>query len=109
MLDFYGKLLTLRQQEILDLYCNCDYSLSEIAEHLKISRQGVYDNIRRGKLLLQNYEKTLGLVERHFKNKSVLQKTLDTIDSMNLNDLKVFNREKVEKIKGLLETLIEKI
>ena len=47
LLDFYGELLTDKQRECLDLHYNEDLSLSEIAEQLGISRQGVWDNIRR--------------------------------------------------------------
>ena len=64
LLDFYGQMLTKRQFDILDLYYNSDYSLGEIAEELEISRQGVHDNIRRGKAALFDMESKLGLVER---------------------------------------------
>ena len=47
LLDFYGELLTDKQRECFDLHYNEDLSLSEIAEQLGISRQGVWDNIRR--------------------------------------------------------------
>ncbi len=38
LLDAYEPLLTDKQQEVLDLYYKEDFSLSEIAENLKISR-----------------------------------------------------------------------
>ena len=61
-LDFYGKLLTDRQLEILDYYYNEDYSLSEIAQALGISRQAAHDALRNGTLALTEYEKKLGIV-----------------------------------------------
>ena len=42
--DFYGELLTERQQQVYESVVLEDYSLSEVAEDLGISRQGV--NIR---------------------------------------------------------------
>ena len=41
--DFYGELLTKRQQQIYESVVLEDYSLSEVAEELNISRQGVHD------------------------------------------------------------------
>ncbi len=71
LFDYYGKLLTERQQEIISLYYFQDFSLGEIAERLEISRQGVYDHLQRGEKLLQNYEKDLKLVAKlnTFRNK----------------------------------------
>ena len=47
LFDFYGDILTEKQQELFDLYYNEDLSLGEIAEHLGITRQGVRDGIVR--------------------------------------------------------------
>ena len=64
LLDFYGDLLTDKQRECYDLHYNEDVSLSEIAEQLSISRQGVWDNIRRAELSLTEYEEKTHLLER---------------------------------------------
>lgn len=69
LFDFYGKLLTDRQQEVIYLYYYRDLSLGEIAEQLDISRQGVYDHIHRGEEVLKSYEQKLGLVSKYKKVK----------------------------------------
>jgi len=62
--DFYGDILTAKQQDAIDLYYNEDLSLSEISRHLNITRQGVLDNIRRGENALLKMEEKLGLVAK---------------------------------------------
>ena len=47
LFDSYGELLTEKQRECYDLHYNEDLSLTEIAEQSGISRQAVWDNIRR--------------------------------------------------------------
>lgn len=62
--DFYGELLTEHQKQVYEDVVLNDYSLSEVAEDLGISRQGVHDMIRRCNKLLEGYEGKLHLVER---------------------------------------------
>ena len=62
--DYYGDLLTDRQKQCFDLRYNQDLSLSEIAQELKVSRQGVYDNLSRAESLLRNMEEKTGCVRR---------------------------------------------
>ena len=62
--DFYGELLTERQQQVYESVVLEDYSLSEVAENLGISRQGVHDMVRRSSRLLEEYEAKLHLMER---------------------------------------------
>lgn len=64
LMDFYGQMLTQKQQDTLDLYYNDDLSLGEIAEHLGITRQGVRDTIKRGEKQLTEFEQVLGLARR---------------------------------------------
>ena len=70
LMDFYGQLLTDKQRDTVDLYYNEDLSLSEIAEEIGISRQGVRDSIKRGERLLNEYEEKLGLAGRFLEIRS---------------------------------------
>ena len=64
LFDFYGDLLTDKQREYYYLHYNQDLSLAEIAASSGISRQGVWDNIRRADAALRDTEARLGLVRR---------------------------------------------
>lgn len=65
LFDFYEPLLTEKQQTFLRLYFHDDYSLGEIAENFKISRQAVYEHIKRAEQTLQDYEEKLRLLHKH--------------------------------------------
>mgnify|MGYP002520264092 CR=1 FL=1 len=71
--DLYGGLLTEKQQEVFDLYYQCDLSLGEIAAEHDISRTAVHDLIKRTENLLEKYESKLHLAERELKRKRVLR------------------------------------
>ena len=64
LFDYYGDLLTDRQQQCFDMRYNQDMSLAEIAEELQVSRQGVHDNLTRAEALLKNMEMKTGCVRR---------------------------------------------
>lgn len=65
LMDFYGPLLTEHRREVARLYCEEDLSLSEIAEQLGITRQGVSDALRKARAQLIDYEEKLGLAARY--------------------------------------------
>ena len=48
LLDYYRNLLSDKQKEYLINHFEEDLSLSEIAKNNGVSRQAVYDNIKRG-------------------------------------------------------------
>ena len=77
LLDFYGAMLTDKQRDVIDLYYNQDLSLAEIAEHEKITRQGVRDNIKRGEAYMLELEKNLRMVQQSQK----LVRLLEEIDT----------------------------
>ncbi|MCX7921828.1 MAG: YlxM family DNA-binding protein [Clostridia bacterium] len=109
LLDFYGQLLTARQYEILDLHYNNDYSLGEIAEQLNISRQGVFDNEKRGKTILNDLEQKLGLVKKFYEQKEKMEEILNIIASIDINNLSNENKEKFKKVENGIIEIINKI
>ena len=64
LLDFYGEILTDRQRLAVSLYYNDDLSLSEVAEEMGISRQGVRASLVRSEETLREMERKLGLAAR---------------------------------------------
>jgi uncharacterized protein len=109
LLDFYGQLLTNRQYEIMDLHYNNDYSLAEIAEQLNISRQGVFDNIKKGKVALNNLESKLSLVKRFTELKLKAEAVLKSTQEINIDNLNSFDRETVLKVEKGIRNIIETI
>jgi predicted DNA-binding protein YlxM (UPF0122 family) len=65
LFDFYGSMLTVKQQEFFDMFYNEDLSLGEISENEGITRQGVRDVIHRAELILKDMEEKLGIVARY--------------------------------------------
>ena len=64
LFDFYGELLTKRQQEIYEDVVMNDMSLSEAAEAYGISRQGIHDTLKRCEKTMQEFEEKLHAVEQ---------------------------------------------
>ena len=64
LLDYYGEFLTDRQRELMQLSVQEDLSLSEIAEIVGISRQGVRDAVKRGEEQMRQMEERLKLISR---------------------------------------------
>ncbi|MCG7338659.1 putative DNA-binding protein [Staphylococcus sp. ACRSN] len=95
LFDFYQALLTKKQRNYLELFYLQDYSLSEIADTFDVSRQAVYDNIRRTGDLVEDYETKLGL----YKNFELRQ---EIYEKMKLH---VHDSEKIKQYIQALEDL----
>ncbi|WP_338753967.1 putative DNA-binding protein [Bacillus sp. FJAT-52991] len=72
--DFYQSLLTEKQRSYMSLYYLDDFSLGEIAEEYGVSRQAVYDNIKRTESMLEEYESKLFLFKKFQERTKLLQK-----------------------------------
>lgn len=100
LFDFYGPLLTKKQQEIYDLYYQHDLSLGEIAELEKVSRQAVFDLLHRAQQALQTYEARMGLVEKYLAYRKLLTELREEMAVREKNHATDFSR-----IRNLLEKL----
>lgn len=74
LLDFYAPLLTKKQRDFIEFYYHHDLSLGEIAEQYGISRQAVYDTLRRTEKILESYERKLGLLEKYRTRQRLVSK-----------------------------------
>ena len=82
LLDIYGNLLNEKQRTSLEFYYYDDLSLSEIAENIGVSRQGVRDVIKRAESFLFFAEQELKLLER----KEIFLKTIQSLKNTELSD-----------------------
>ena len=74
LMDCYRELLTDKQKQYLSLYYEEDLSLSEIAEDLSVSKNAVFDNIKRSVMSLEKYESKLQILENHRKRLNLINK-----------------------------------
>ena len=81
LLDFYGNLLTEKTRNTLELYLDEDLTLTEIADSLNISRQGVHDTVQRGLVQLREYEEKLGLIEKFSSQMTIINEAIELIDN----------------------------
>lgn len=94
LFDFYGNLLSEKQYTAIELYYIHDLSLSEISEVLDISRQGVFDTLKRAESKLYSYEEKLGLVDKFVNNKMKVSKILDLVRKIK-KDMDFSQKEKI--------------
>lgn len=93
LFDFYEPLLTDKQRTFLELYFHDDYSLGEIAENFTISRQAVYEHIKRAEVTLQEYESKLKLLHKHEQRMKLRQDLV-----VGLNDCDPALKRKVTEL-----------
>jgi len=83
LLDTYGRVLTAHQQRLLHLYLLDDLSLGEIGNRLHVTRQAVFDSLRRSVRQLERIETSLGLAEirqRGDRRRRQIHTRLDTLE-----------------------------
>ncbi len=100
LLDFYGELLTEKQRRYWDLHWNEDYSLAEIAELEGLSRQGVWDILRRAEANLRDVEEKTGLIRRFLDRREEILSIRDELSARLPDD--EHSRELLLRLTGLV-------
>ena len=104
LLDFYGDILSERQNEMLDMYYNEDLSLAEIAEKFEISRQGVRSVLKKGETILIDMEEKLKLAERFSK---MLEKSADIAEELEKINQNINNNDISTRLLSLIKEIKE--
>lgn len=87
LFDFYESLLTEKQQTFLKYYFLDDFSLGEIASEFQISRQAVYEHIKRAEEMLEVYEDKLGLVRKDEERSELLARLGKVLEDSEMSAL----------------------
>ena len=112
LFEFYSTLLTEKQMNYMELYYADDFSLGEIAEEYEVSRQAVYDNIKRTSKILEDYEKKLHLFSNYIVREQLLEKMKTYVketypkDEVLLDYVKQI--QEIEEKKGKFQKLTSK-
>ncbi|MGN7355975.1 putative DNA-binding protein [Paenibacillus sp. SAF-054] len=99
LFDFYELLLTEKQQTFLKYYFHDDFSLGEIAAEFEISRQAVYEHIKRAEQVLEQYEEKLGLLRKHD------QRTRRLTELRKLLDASAMEQDNKSRIQDIVDEL----
>lgn len=103
--DIYGGLLTDRQQKCMEMHFYNDLSLSEIADEYSVSRQAIYDLLRRAEQLLEKYESRLKLFARNQENNELILHAEELLSDY-INDKS--NDANLELVQTILRELSDK-
>ncbi len=84
---FYYPLLTEKQRNFIEYYYHQNYTLSEIAELERISRNAVHDQLKRTVNKLYDFEHKINLLEKHKARTKIIEALKDRSDKLKVNEL----------------------
>lgn len=88
LFDIYKELLTDKQQQYFILYYYEDYTLSEIAESKNVSRNAVFDQIKKVINIIENYEEKLQIYSKTMKLEEFSSKLTEDLKTELLSIIK---------------------
>lgn len=103
LFDFYGQLLTDRQKDLMELYYCQNLSLGEIAVEFKVTRQAVYDTLKRSEQTLSRYESKLGLAAKYKTERNRLACAAVMLEECGAADID----GRVQEARKIIEEVLE--
>jgi len=103
--DFYGALLKEHKREIFEDYILNDYSLSEIASDKGMTRQGIYDIVKRCSKELRGYEEKLSLVQKFQDTRMKVNEIQALAKEMTVS----YNTSNMNKIQEISSQILEEL
>lgn len=105
--DFYGELLTEHQKQIYSDYVLNDLSYTEIGANEGISRQAVFELVKRCDAILEEYENKLKLVEKFHETKDRISRIHELAAELwhNMEDEK--SRNQISEIEEIFKDIYE--
>lgn len=101
LFDIYGSLLTDRQQEMFVMYFHEDLSLAEVGQQLAVTRQAVYDVLKRAESIMEDLENKLGLLTKHQRRQELYNELHGRVK--NLKDL---SKKCTKHLQGLEDIIL---
>lgn len=86
LFDFYNVLLTEKQREYFKAYYFDDLTLAEIAENYNVSRNAIFDQLKKTYISLDEYEEKLNLLEKYQKT-NLIYDEFEKLNNSEINEL----------------------
>ena len=99
LFDFYEPLLTEKQRTFLSYYFHEDYSLGEIAEQFAVSRQAIYEHIKRAETMLEEYEDKLQLLAKHERRQEAAEQLAKELD-------RLIDSSESDRLRAILQDIV---
>ncbi|MDB5052118.1 MAG: DNA-binding protein [Bacilli bacterium] len=105
LFDFYEALLTDKQQTFTRYYFQDNYTLGEISSLFNITRQAVYEHIKRAEAMLEEYESKLHLLEKHQQRGQILQQIEARIEAVQGMTMAAKSRQEIKALLTQIDSL----
>jgi uncharacterized protein len=111
LIDTYARLLTAHQREMLRMYYDDDLSLGEIAARCGVTRQAVFDSLRRSVSELRSLEKRIGIASERARQARAHETTLARLAAVEgeVARLAATGRTKMAGLRDALQALRESL
>ncbi len=84
--ELYGQMLTKKQQELFELYYYEDCSIVEIAQMNDVTKNAIYNSLKKSIKQLSNFEEILKIKQKYEDNINLLKE--NNIDDSIINKIK---------------------